>query len=401
MRIAHYCYGYFREGGIQTYVRTISRAQAEQGHEIFLFDYLTPEMPRKPYEEPFGAYHGFSAPRDIISLCERLGIDVLHLHDYFPVSLSDVQALGTLVVRTIHNHGLHCPSGSKFFKNGEKVCERGFSYMGCLWGHMVNQCGSRRPNKILENFQSLFTEKKVMADIPILAVSDYLRSQVIDAGFAPEAVRTLHLPMQGKSDAPPLPLQQEGPPRFVFLGRITRLKGLEWLIRAMALTDTEICLDVAGEGYDLPRLKTLSESLGLSGRVVFHGWLTSEESSRLIRGSRAVIAPSLWPEPAGFTPFEAMAQSRAVIASRIGGLQESVQHGSNGLLVEVNDTAALAEAIQALAADAALAESMGMTGYRLVKTRHSLEQHVQQLLEFYQEHAARRTGMRVSRDKGA
>ncbi|SDC03004.1 Glycosyltransferase involved in cell wall bisynthesis [Paenibacillus sp. UNCCL117] len=400
MRIAHYCYGYFREGGIQTYVRTISRAQAEQGHEMYLFDYLTPEMPRKPYEEPYGTYHGFTSPRELADLCERLSIDVLHLHDYCPVSLRDVQAEGTRVIRTIHNHGLHCPSGSKFFKNGEKVCERGFSYMGCLWGHMVNHCGSRRPNKILENFQSLFTEKRVMADIPIIAVSDYLRNQVIEAGFAPEDVKTLHLPMQSRNAAAPQPLP-DGPPRFVFLGRITPLKGLEWLIRAIALTDEPVCLDVAGEGYEVPRLKALSESLGLADRVVFHGWLKSEDSMRLIQGSRAVIAPSLWPEPAGFTPFEAMAQNRAVIASRIGGLQESVRHGVNGLLVDVGDVKAMADAIRTLAEDTALAEAMGEAGYRLVKTRHDLGQHVARLTELYQEHAARKAGRRVSHGQGA
>ncbi|MEK8126939.1 glycosyltransferase family 4 protein [Paenibacillus filicis] len=400
MRIAHYCYGYFREGGIQTYVRTISQAQAEQGHEVYMLDYLTPEMPRKPYEEKFGAYHGFTAPGELASLCERLGIEVLHLHDYYPISLSEVQAAGTAVIRTIHNHGLHCPSGSKFFKNGEKVCERGFSYMGCLWGHLINQCGSRRPHKIMENFHNLFTEKKVMEQVPIIAVSEYLRRQVINAGFPQDMVRTLHLPMQARSDVAPQPLY-EGPPRFVFLGRITALKGLEWLIRAMALTDKSIHLDVAGEGYDLPRLKELSDSLGLADRVFFHGWLTGAESQRLIQGSRAVIAPSLWPEPAGFTPFEAMAQSRAVIASRIGGLQESVQHGSNGLLVEVNDVSALAQAIQSLADDAALAESMGKTGYQLVKTRHDLDRHVSRLIGLYQEHAARKPGRGVNHGKGA
>jgi len=74
------------------------------------------------------------------------------------------------------------------------------------------------------------------------------------------------------------------------------------------------------------------------------------------------VVPSIWPEPFGQVAIEAMACGRPVVASAIGGLQDSVVHGETGLLVPPGDDKALAEAIRSLLNDPARRAAMGEAG---------------------------------------
>ncbi len=81
------------------------------------------------------------------------------------------------------------------------------------------------------------------------------------------------------------------------------------------------------------------------------------------RCSLAVI-PSVWPEPFGLVALEAMISGRAVIASKIGGLADTVVNGETGLLVAPGDADALARALRLLLADQAWCEHLGQAGRR-------------------------------------
>ncbi|WP_017316828.1 glycosyltransferase [Mastigocladopsis repens] len=63
----------------------------------------------------------------------------------------------------------------------------------------------------------------------------------------------------------------------MFAGRIVPDKGLDWLLKSIVGTDPRIQLDIAGEGWDRPRLERLPNTLGLNNRITWQGWCDSNK----------------------------------------------------------------------------------------------------------------------------
>ena len=156
-------------------------------------------------------------------------------------------------------------------------------------------------------------------------------------------------------------------PLVVFVGRVTRQKGLPVLLRAASRLDpetqlvlcagqpdtTELAVEVTGLVQDLRETR--------SGVIWLSGMLTKPEVIQLLTHATAFVCPSLY-EPLGIVNLEAMGCATAVVASRVGGIPEVVVDGQTGTLVPPDDPAALADAVNALVRDQDLAAVMGKRG---------------------------------------
>ena len=370
MRIGHYMRKMFEPGGIASYIRRISKGLEERGHEIIYFD-LASDVVESPehVERLADESHLGRRARD-------LGVDVLHLH-------CDVRTVPTEVpvLRTVHTHSPYCPSQGRFLKRSGKPCDRDYSLLGCLWGHAIDRCGSVRPAALGRNFATVRAESRTLPQIPVIAISEFLKRQMVRAGYPAERIDVIHLP--APEPRPYVEPPREEPARFVFLGRMIPHKGLEWLLRAMTRLKQDVRLDLAGTGNQEAEYRALAMSLGLDARVRFHGWLDAQAASELLDGARALVFPSVWHEPAGLVALEAMVAGRAVIASRVGGIPEMVQDGVSGTLVEPGDEAGLARAIDRLAGDWDLARRLGEAGRAIAAERHTMAAHLDRLTRLY------------------
>ena len=374
MIIGHYEHDIWIQGGIASYIRRISAAQQAAGHQVYFFS-------KKPSQGQNGEIQPIVAATDaaLFSQAEEVGLDILHLHT--SVDMPPPDSLPTL--RTLHTHKPYCPSGGKFLKRWKSPCDRPYSLHGCLWGHLVDHCGSMRPENIYENLHRTHLEIATLSEIPVVAVSHFLKNQMVKTGYDPALIDVLHLFAPKVSNETPPP--DQGIPHFVFLGRIVPQKGLEWLLRALQQVEVPVHLDVAGKGYELPELQRLVEKLQLKDIVTFHGWVDEHQVNTLIGSARALIFPSVWHEPGGTVAFEAMAQSRAVIMSKVGGMPEVVLHEKTGLLIEPNDISQLAKSIERLAVDWSLAQQLGAEGRRMAAEQYNQQRHVDQLMQFYRQ----------------
>jgi alpha-maltose-1-phosphate synthase len=158
-----------------------------------------------------------------------------------------------------------------------------------------------------------------------------------------------------------------GRPSVIFVGRVTRQKGLPVLLRAGADIDPVAQLVICAGQADTPELEAEVSGLARqlrasrSGVVWIPGMLAKHEVIQLLTHATVFVCPSLY-EPLGIVNLEAMACGTAVVGSRVGGVPEVVADGKTGLLVAPGDPAALAGAINLLLADRALAEEMGRLG---------------------------------------
>jgi alpha-maltose-1-phosphate synthase len=156
-------------------------------------------------------------------------------------------------------------------------------------------------------------------------------------------------------------------PSVVFVGRITRQKGVPVLLRAAAELDPRAQLVLCAGAPDTPELLAEVTELvdGLKARrdgvIWISGMLAKPEVIQLLSHATLFACPSVY-EPLGIVNLEAMACGAAVVASRVGGIPEVVNDGETGLLVPPADPPALAAAMNALLADPARASTMGRAG---------------------------------------
>lgn len=158
-----------------------------------------------------------------------------------------------------------------------------------------------------------------------------------------------------------------GRPCVIFVGRITRQKGLPVLLQAAALLDPSAQLVLCAGQPDTAELATEVAELVTALRSARTGviWLpemlAKPEVIQLLSHATVFACPSLY-EPLGIVNLEAMACGAAVVASRVGGIPEVVTDGETGLLVPPDDPVALADALNLLLRDPGRAETMGRRG---------------------------------------
>jgi starch synthase len=163
-------------------------------------------------------------------------------------------------------------------------------------------------------------------------------------------------------------------PYVLYVGRITRQKGLPHLLAAAHRLEPGVQLVLCASAPDTPEIaaevqaevETLTAERG-GGVIWLQDMLPREEVIELLTHATVFVCPSVY-EPLGIVNLEAMACETAVVASAVGGIPEVVADGETGILVpydpadEPGFDAGLAEAINSLVRDPERAAAMGQAG---------------------------------------
>ena len=151
-------------------------------------------------------------------------------------------------------------------------------------------------------------------------------------------------------------------PVVLFVGRIEPLKGIDVLLRAVSHLDGRFhVLVIGGDGKDLARrgeLAMLARDLGLDGKVSFLDAVPHEDLPLYYNAADVCVVPSYY-ESFGLVAVEAMACGVPVVASRVGGLRETVRDGQTGYLVPWLCPEPFAERVELLLNNESLRRSLG------------------------------------------
>jgi glycosyltransferase involved in cell wall biosynthesis len=180
---------------------------------------------------------------------------------------------------------------------------------------------------------------------------------------------------------------EAGAPIVGVVGRLELEKGHPTLLEAWPLVLAEqpgAYLMIVGEGSRLDALHAIAREQGIERHVIFTG--RRDDIPAITAAFDVAVLPS-YREAQGLTILEAMALSRPVVASNVGGIPEMVEDGVTGLLVPPHDPQALAAAIVRLLADHQLADMVARAGHDLVHDRFCIQLMVNAVQGLYDEGA--------------
>jgi colanic acid/amylovoran biosynthesis glycosyltransferase len=224
--------------------------------------------------------------------------------------------------------------------------------------------------------------KKVESAAFVATISDHNRDVIVEecGGRWSEKVHVLRCGVSS-TVFEPAPRQSERPFTVVCVGTLHEVKGQTHLLEAvarLAAGGVDVRCRLVGSGPDRPRLTAQAQRLGISDRVEFSGALPRAAVAEALRHADALVTPSV-PTRSGrregipVVILEAMSAGLPVVASRLSGIPELVEHDRTGLLVEPGDEEELAEALRRLHDDERLRRELGRAGRQRVVEGHSIE----------------------------
>jgi phosphatidyl-myo-inositol alpha-mannosyltransferase len=341
VRIAIVCpYAWDRVGGVQTHIRALARTLRARGHDVVVIaphagDRLAAGaggvmiagravgIPANGSIAPvsFGPGAAVGVRRDL----RAFRPDVLHLHEPLIPSLSLLALMGS-----------------------------GAPSVGTFHAAAKASAGYRFGRPVLERAVRRLTVRTAVSDASRALVRRYFPGDYLLTPNGVDADRF--------STAPPLDL---GPgPTVLFLSRIERRKGLEFLVRAMALlSDLEATLVVAGTGPEEGPCRKLATDLGVRSRFI--GRVSEDDLPGVYRGADVYCAPGLGGESFGIVLIEAMAAGAPVVCSDLDGFRAVAKGVAE--LVPPGDARALASALRALLTDPQRRGEMAVASKRIAQ----------------------------------
>jgi glycosyltransferase involved in cell wall biosynthesis len=175
-------------------------------------------------------------------------------------------------------------------------------------------------------------------------------------------------------------------PAILALGDLRQRKGTYDLVRAfarIAASYPRLELVCAGNG-ETQAVRDLAEQLDVGARVSCPGYLRGEQKAAELAGATIFVLPS-YAEGMPMALLEAMSWGLPVIASRVGGIPQLVEHEVTGLLIEPGDIDGLAAACQRLLDSPALQERLGRAARARVEERFSVDAALEQLSRIYRQ----------------
>jgi len=393
MNIVHVTESLMERGGSEKYLRGLGRVQTDHGDKV---SFICSKTAFQDIPKTIGDSHhiDFShAPErladEVLNVCRETQADCIHLHHSMQMlpffMLIPWLAKSLPVFFTAHCHDFYCPSGTQFGSRTGWTCDVSFG-VRCLPHMLIDRCQSLKPWVISRAYPLPYHARQNHRFLKkLLVASNYQKKRLVQNGFDADLIFVLPFFI----DQPPMADQNtenQIKPIILFSGRVVKYKGLEHLIRALQLIQTDCEVVVNGVGEDLDRIKRMVSRWGLETRVSFQGWVEGQDLSRSFHQATLVVMPALWPEPQGVVGLEALLHGKPVVAYNVGGIAEWLKDGEVGYLVEPQNVRQLAEKIELLLKDKTLTQRLGAQGQRWAKDKFGRNEHYRTLNKVYQDH---------------
>lgn len=270
-------------------------------------------------------------------------VDVVYIPRFWYSAIPLAKSLGKKIVVHLHDYISSCPLTTVYDEASDKICKR--EGYGCTPKciYIFEKTNNRTPIQTLGSIILNSSLGRCMGRViglsdAIICVSEAHRGLIVKG--AP------HLEKKTKVVYNPLPqasYSYTAGDDFGYFGGPSRLKGFSVLCRAIKNinNDCHKIINVHATKFDAST-RFLAESSCVS-RIHAYGKLGNEEFEGVHRKVRAVVVPSVWPEPSPYVVTEALIRGKLVIASNIGGIPELLTGCQGSFLFQPRNDHELAE----------------------------------------------------------
>jgi glycosyltransferase involved in cell wall biosynthesis len=314
---------------------------------------------------------------------QELGrFDIWVVHNVFPTMSPSVYSLafklGIPVVQYLHNYRMSCVNGS-FLNRGETCtsCMRGnftkAALTGC-WHDSRVMSGWMGAVMMRVRAEGVF--RKMAAWI---ALSEAQKSLHVQMGIPADRIHLV--PHFHKID--PTRFIESSGRDVLFLGRLSKEKGVEQLLDAWKRTDRGGAkLLIAGDGPERTALKNKISAEKI-GDVDLLGFVAKEDLAALWRRASFSVVPSIWQDPLPAVVFETWERGRPVLVSDAGGLADLVEDGVDGIKVPMRDAEAWSAAMGKMLREPAKCAGMARSGAIKLHSEYSQEKWLKRIHAIY------------------
>lgn len=356
------------DGGVKEHILNLYQALKKQGHKVRVLGpadrfgqasknrdiYLFGKTKHFTLEgtEMWPGWH-LARPRELKEVLEREEFDVLHFHDPYasPLSLQILQGSKTINVVTFHIAKENSPKKYKVF-----------GFLAWYFERKVSSCAA-----VSESCKRL-----------ILSYYKYINIKIIPNGVDIQKYNP-KVPKLGKF--------KDGKLNILFLGRLEKRKGIEYLVRAFPKVEVNLSdarLIVAGDGRLKREMQQLAKKLKAKN-IVFVGRVSERRKPAYFATCDIFCSPATHGESFGIVLLEAWASGKPVVAAANSGYKELMEKlPKAGILVPVRNSQSLARALIKLGKDEELRALLARNA-RKKASLYSWGKVAEQVLQFYQE----------------
>jgi N-acetyllactosaminide 3-alpha-galactosyltransferase len=369
---------YPHTGGTEKYVKDLSIALVQAGHEVTIISNNIPRAKKAPAEETMEGVKIIRLPAILLfsylpvtwAFKRKMleGYDIVHAHvPAYGFARSVAGKIKKPVVVTFHcditvfekYFGIHMPRW--FVKTVE--------FFANLYGRRV----LKRADIVYNTTETYAKTSPVMKHFPVRSIPiGYFHGKVDE--------------MQKKLNLSP---DKKKKNQILFLGRLAGNKGCHYLVEAMPKIlekHPNTKLVICGEGTEKPHILNLIKKYGIEKSIEWHGVVTFEKLVEIFYTSLVYVFPSIDRlEAFGIVQLEAMANYTAVAASDIPGPNAVMDIGKSGVLYPKMNPQAIADAVNDLLANPEKALEMGRVGRKLVETKYDWKVIAKQVVSLYRE----------------
>lgn len=394
---------HFLEGGAERAYLEMADVLVRAGHEVAFFSMKHPKNFPTYWEKYFvdtvdyqdetmnfsqkvralkNIFWNRQAEHNMERLLSEFKPDVAHVHNIFhqisPSVFRPLKKHSIPIVMTLHDYKLISPN-YYLFSNGSIWDPKKNVSWQCVKDRCVKDSMLKSLACVLERMfhQTLDAYGAVHV---FLSPSHFLIKKFREYRFSKDIQYLSNPLIPFPDDYSSLSLDNNAP--FVFIGRLSPEKGVETLIRAVALMEKKTTVQIVGDGPDRARLQELAIALGVESSVKFSGYLSGGELEEMRKGACALIVPSLWYENMPYSLVEALGRGKVVIGARRGGITERIKDGENGFLFDPTSPEDLAQKM--MLAQHASRQRMGNAARKSVDDLRE-DIFLEKLLDFYRQ----------------
>jgi len=320
--------------------------------------------------------------REVRELIRRHRPDAAHVYNTLALVTPSVYYAcrdeGVPVVQTLYNYRLVCPAGT-LLRDG-RICEECIDHS--LWRSVRYRCYRHSAVQTASVARMLDSHRRrgtwTQAVTAYIVPTDFMRRKFVQGGLPAGKIvvkPNFHEPDPG--------LRESADGSALYIGRLTREKGVDTLLTAWAQMPNAPLLRIVGDG---PLREQLAERVAREsgGNIEILGPRPHGETVAYLKKASLLILPSEWYEGFPHVILEAFACGVPIVASRIGTLPDIIQDGTTGLLFEPGQPADLAAKVTWMIGHEDETRRMVQNGRGAYECEYTADRNYDRLLDIYQ-----------------